>query len=142
MTLKSRISHIKRVEPGTALSYGRTYTADDATIVATVPVGYADGYSRNLSNNTEMLVAGEKVRQIGRICMDQCMIDVTKVNNINIGDEVTLFGGEGNRNVTVDDIAEKLGTINYEVTCDVGRRVPRIYIKNGKTVKSLNYISG
>ncbi len=142
MTFKSRISHIKRVDSGTTFSYGGTYTADRPLTVATVPVGYADGYSRNLSNNAEMLIDGEKVSQIGRICMDQCMIDVTKVNNINVGDEVTLFGGEGDRNVTVDDIAEKLGTINYEVTCAVGRRVPRIYIKNGKSVKKVNYICG
>ncbi len=142
MTFKSRISHIKKVDSGTAFSYGGTYTSDKPMVVATVPVGYADGYSRNLSNNAEMLVGGEKVSQIGRICMDQCMIDVTKVNNINVGDEVTLFGGEGDQSVTVDDIAERLGTINYEVTCAVGRRVPRIYIKNGKIVKKLNYVCG
>ncbi len=142
MSFKSRISHIKKVDSGTAFSYGGTYTSDKPLIVATVPVGYADGYSRSLSNNTEMAVGGEKVSQIGRICMDQCMIDVTKVNNINVGDEVTLFGGVGNRNITVDDIAERLDTINYEVTCAVGRRVPRIYIKNGKIVKKLNYVCG
>ena len=143
MTFKSKISHIKTVDSGTAFSYGGTYVADKPITVATVPVGYADGYSRSVSNNPEMLIGGEKVSQIGRICMDQCMIDVTKVNNINVGDEVTLFGGEGDQNVTVDDIAERLGTINYEVTCAVGRRVPRIYIKNGnKIVKEVNYICG
>ena len=142
MTFKSRISHIKTVEAGTSFSYGGTYISDKSLTVATVPVGYADGYSRNLSNNAEMLIGEEKVSQIGRICMDQCMIDVTKVNNINVGDEVTLFGGEGDQKVTVDDIAERLGTINYEVTCAVGRRVPRIYIKNGKIVKKANYICG
>lgn len=142
MAFKSRISHIKKVDSGTKFSYGGTYTADRSLTVATVPVGYADGYSRNLSNNTEMLVGREKVSQIGRICMDQCMIDVTKVNNINVGDEVTLFGGEGDQSVTVDDIAERLGTINYEITCAVGRRVPRVYIKNGKIVKKVNDICG
>ena len=100
-------------------------------------MGYADGYSRIMSGRAEVSLSGKKVPQVGRICMDQCMIDVSGVNNIDIGDEVTLFGDEA---VSAESVAANLGTINYEVVCMVGRRVPRIYIKNQKIEKSLNYL--
>ncbi len=139
MTFKSRISHIKYLDEGTTLSYGRSYTLEKESRIATVAVGYADGYSRCLSNRVNMLVKGNAVRQLGRICMDQCMIDISAVNNINVGDEVVLFGGT-EKGISADDIAEILGTISYEVVCAVSRRIPRIYIKNGRMTGLLNYL--
>ena len=108
--------------------------------IATLAVGYADGYSRLLSGKVDVLVDGQRAKQIGRICMDQCMIDVTNVNNINVGDEVTLFGNAGKDNLPIEYIAEKFGTINYEISCIIGKRIPRIYIKSGRVVKSVNYL--
>lgn len=137
MTLKSTITHIKEVEADRGVSYGKEYITDKRTKIATVPIGYADGYLRKLAKEGKMIVRGMKVPVIGRICMDQCMIDVTNVHNIDKGDEVIIFGREG---VTVDDLAHWLDTINYEVSCVIGRRIPRIYTKEGKAVKVLNYL--
>lgn len=137
MTLKSTVTHIKEVGEGVGVSYGKEYITDKKTKIATVPIGYADGYLRKLANKGKMIVDGVKVPIIGRICMDQCMIDVTNVHNIDKGDEVIIFGREG---VTVDDLAQWLETINYEVSCVIGKRIPRIYTKNGKAVKILNYL--
>ncbi|MBR5613947.1 MAG: alanine racemase [Clostridia bacterium] len=137
MKFKARIINIKNIEKGDSVSYGRSFTAQQRMQIATVAIGYADGYSRILSDKAEVSVKGKKIRQVGRICMDQCMIDVTSVNNIDNGDEVTLFGDSV---VSAEDVAAKLGTINYEVVCMVSRRIPRIYIKDGKTAKSCNYL--
>lgn len=137
MTLKSRITLIKEIKDR-SVSYGRTYIAHDVTKVATVPVGYADGYTRLLNNKAKIIAKGKTVNVIGRICMDQCMIDVTNVHNINTGDEVIIFGEDI---VTADDIAGKLGTINYEIVCMVSRRIPRIYLCEGKVVSTVNYLT-
>ncbi len=137
MKFKARIVNIKNIEKGDSISYGRSFTAEKETKLATISVGYADGYSRIMSGRAEVSVNGKKVPQVGRICMDQCMIDVSGVNNIDIGDEVTLFGDEA---VSAESVAANLGTINYEVVCMVGRRVPRIYIKNQRIEKGLNYL--
>ncbi len=137
MTLKSAVTHVKTVEAGRGVSYGKEYITDRKTVIATVPIGYADGYLRKLAGEGKMIVNGVKVPIIGRICMDQCMIDVTNVHNIDKGDEVIVFGRDG---VTIDDLAKWLETINYEVSCVIGRRIPRIYTKNGKAVKVLNYL--
>lgn len=138
MTLKSRITMIKEVEEGRGVSYGKEYITEGKTKVATVSIGYADGYIRKNTNNGVMeLCNGSVVPIIGRICMDQCMIDVTNVHNINKGDEVILFGSD---NISVDDVAKRLDTINYEVVCMISKRIPRVYIKNGRTVKTLNYL--
>lgn len=137
MTLKSSITFVKNVESGRGVSYGKEYITDKTTKIATVPIGYADGYLRKIAKKGKMLVNGEKVSLIGRICMDQCMIDVTNVHNIDKGDEAIIFGKEG---VTIDDLAEWLETINYEIACVIGKRIPRIYTKNGKVVKVLNYL--
>lgn len=137
MSLKSIITYVKDVECGRGVSYGKEYIADGKAKIATVPIGYADGYLRALAKNAKIAV-GEKLFPIaGRICMDQCMIDVTGVNNINRGDEALIFGDGA---ITVDDIAKWLGTINYEVTCMLGHRVPRVYKRGGKTVKVLEYL--
>ncbi len=137
MTLKSTVTHVKEVEAGRGVSYGREYITGRKMKIATVPIGYADGYLRKLAREGKMLVNGKKVPILGRICMDQCMIDVTNVHNIDKGDEVIIFGREG---VTADDLAGWLETINYEVSCVIGKRIPRIYTKNGKAVKILNYL--
>ncbi|MBQ9599611.1 MAG: alanine racemase [Clostridia bacterium] len=137
MTLKSTVTHIKDVPAGRGVSYGREYITEGTTKIATVPIGYADGYLRKLAKEGKMIVNGTLVPIVGRICMDQCMIDVTNVNNIDRGDEVIIFGKTG---VTIDDLASWLETINYEVSCVIGKRIPRIYTRNGKAVKVLNYL--
>ncbi len=139
MTFKARISHIKELEKGTALSYGRTHTLAKKSRIATVSAGYADGYQRCLSNKVKVLAGDALVNQVGRICMDQCMIDISAVNNINVGDEVTLFGDPENR-LSAEKVAGVLGTIGYELVCGVGHRVPRIYIKDGEVSGSINYL--
>jgi len=125
MTFKTKISEVKVVPPGTPISYGRTFITKKKTTVATLPVGYADGYNRLLSNHGEVLVKGRRAPVIGTICMDMCMVDASSVEDIRPGDEVILFGEE----LPVDEIAAKIGTINYEVVCGVNKRVPRIYIQ-------------
>ncbi len=138
MTLKSRVTMVKEVEADRGVSYGKEYITDAATKIATVSIGYADGYIRRYANNgIVMLESGEFAPIIGRICMDQCMIDVTNVHNIHKGDEVILFGNDG---ITTDDSAKRLGTINYEIVCMVSKRIPRLFIKNERTVKTLNYL--
>lgn len=128
MSLKTKIIHLKEVAAGTSIGYGCTYTATRPTRIATLPLGYADGYTRLLSNKGIVLVRGQKVPVVGRVCMDQLMIDVSGVKNAAVGDEVVLFGKQGDAYISVDDIAALVGTINYEVVCMVSCRVPRIYI--------------
>ena len=123
MTLKSRVTQVKRVSRETPISYGRTFYTSKPAIVATLPVGYADGYNRRLSNRGFATIRGERAPLIGRVCMDMCMLDVTAIKDVRPGDEAILFG----ESPTVDDMAEQLNTINYEVVCAVGKRVPRIY---------------
>ncbi|MEG6520459.1 alanine racemase [Desulfotomaculum sp. 1211_IL3151] len=125
MTLKTRIAHIKHVGPGTKISYGCTYTVPRETVIASLPIGYADGYPRLLSSKGEVLVQGKRAPVIGRICMDQCMIDVGKITGVQIHDEVVIFGAAA---LPVEQMAAWLGTINYEVVCWVGSRVPRVYM--------------
>ena len=137
MTLKSRITLIKEIE-NRGVSYGKTYIAHNKTKIATIPVGYADGYTRMLNGKAKILANNTPVDVIGKICMDQCMIDVTNVHNINTGDEVIIFGDE---TITADTLANWLDTINYEIVCMISKRIPRIFIKDGRTVKTLNYLS-
>lgn len=126
MTLKAVISQIKYIGEGTTVSYGRTYTADKKIKLATVTAGYADGYPRALSNIGEVIVGGKLCRITGRICMDQFMCDVTEVENVRVGDEIILMGGDNGLRITADDIAGKIGTIGYEAVCNISSRVPRI----------------
>jgi len=137
MDFKTRISHIKIIEKGDTVSYGKTFVATEKMKLATIPVGYADGFSRHLSGKGEVLVRGSLAKIVGRICMDQCMIDVTHVNNISVGDEVTVFG----KNLPIEKIADMSGTINYEVTCLIGKRVPRIYLSDGIIVGTKDLIT-
>lgn len=140
MELKTQISYIKEVVKGTPISYGRTYYTHDISKIATVPIGYADGYSRLLSNKGRVLVKGEYAPIIGKICMDQFMIDVTHIKDINIGDDIILVGTQGNKTVTAEEIAELIGTINYEIVCMISKRIPRVYIKNNAVLKTISYI--
>ena len=137
MTLKAKITYIKDLAAGRGVSYGKEYITTGNTQLATVPVGYADGFLRGFAKGGHMLVGGKKVPIVGRICMDQCMIDVTNVNNINKGDEVTIFT---DHTITADTLAQQIGTINYEIICMISKRVPRIYLQNGKAVKELNFL--
>ena len=140
MQFKTRISNLKWLEKDEPVSYGGTFITSDKTKVATLPIGYADGYSRLLSNRGFVLANDKKVRIIGKICMDQCMIDATSVNNISIDDEVILFGRNLNSEIPVEEVANLCGTISYEILCNIGKRVPRIYTQNGKFVNIVNYL--
>ena len=132
----AEISHVKTLEAGREVSYGGTYITKKETVVATVPVGYADGYPRSLSNIGKVLVNGKPAPIIGRVCMDQFMIDVTHIPDVKVGDEVTLVGN----GLTMEEVANAAHSFNYELPCRIARRVPRIYIKNGKELKTVNYL--
>jgi alanine racemase len=140
MSLKVRITHVKEIEVGQSVSYGRKFIADKKTKIASLPIGYADGYTRLLSGKAEALVKGQRVPLVGRICMDQCMIDVTGIEDVKVGDEVVLFGQQGDNFISIDEVAKKLGTINYEIVCMISRRIPRVYVRNGELVEVLNYL--
>ena len=140
MTLKTQISNIKSVPKGTGISYGQVFTTDKASLIATIPIGYADGFSRLLDGNSLVTIDEKKVDVVGKICMDQCMLDVTDIENLHIDKEVTIFG-EGKNVNSAEDIAKNLGTISYEVVCMISRRVPRVYIKNKEIIKVVDYIS-
>lgn len=129
MTLKAKVVQVKKIPPGISVSYGRTWQADKEAVVATLPLGYADGYTRLLSNKGEILVHGQRANIIGRICMDQCMADVSHIPDVQTGDEVVLFGAQIGAVIPVEEVAAKIGTINYEVVCMVSPRIPRIYLK-------------
>lgn len=128
MSLKARVALVKEVPAGFRVSYGCTYMTEKPTILATLPVGYADGYSRLLSSKGKVLIHGQQAPVLGRICMDYCIVDVGHIPDVKIGDEVVFFGCQGNEEILVDEIAASLGTISYEVVCLVGSRVPRIYL--------------
>ena len=134
MALRSHISFLKTVSAPTPVSYGCTYVAQPGTRVATVCAGYADGVNRLLSNRGEVLVRGQRCPIIGRVCMDQFMIDVTGVPEAQVGDTVTIFGRDGDEEITADDVADLVGTIGYEVTCLVTPRVPRVYLEDDQVV--------
>lgn len=132
MTLKTVVAFVKEVQKGATISYGRTFTADRKMKIATVPIGYADGFIRQNAKDGYMMVNGKKAKIVGRICMDQTMLDVTDIEDVKTGDEVVVFGTGEDGEPTADSLAENTGTINYETVCLVGKRVPRIYIKDGK----------
>ena len=135
MELKSHITYIKDVPAGAAISYGGTYVADKKRRVATIPVGYADGYPRQLSNKGWVLIHGKKAPILGRVCMDQFMADVTEIDNVKKGDEVTLLGRDGDEFISIEEMGDLCGRFSYEFACDISPRVPRVYIKDGKEVE-------
>ncbi len=128
MSLHTEISHLKMVPKGDTLGYGRTFRTENDSLVATIPIGYQDGYSRLLSNCGRALVRGAEVPVVGRISMDWTILDVTQVPNVQLGDEVVLIGTAGNLKITAEELAKKTGTISYEITCGINRRVPRKYV--------------
>ena len=128
MSWKAKVSHLKSIKMGETVSYGRTFQAAYPTRVATIPVGYADGLRRALSNQGEMLIHGKRSTIIGRVCMDQTMLEVTKIEGVKIGDIVTILGKDSNDQITATEMAEWIGSISYEVICGISKRVPRVYI--------------
>jgi alanine racemase len=140
MKLKTVISQVKSLDAGTAVSYGMKYVTKSETRIATLPLGYADGFARSLSNNADVLIGGKRARVIGRVCMDQCMADVSEISDAAENSIVTVIGPDGEDMVTMEEVAAKMGTINYETACLIGKRVPRVFFKDGKNVGTQNYI--
>ncbi|WDV45267.1 alanine racemase [Clostridiaceae bacterium M8S5] len=138
MSLKTKLAHIKEVDKGYGISYGHIYKTNKKQLIGTLPIGYADGYTRLLSEKAYVSINNKKAPIIGRICMDQCMVDLTNID-AKVGDEVILFGDDG-ISPSIDDIAEMIGTINYEIVCMISKRVPRVYVKDGKIIDVINYI--
>lgn len=141
MKLYSIVSMVKNIPADTAVSYNRTFVSGKPMRIATVPIGYADGYPRLLSNKGFMLLHGKRAPIIGNICMDQLMLDVSDIPNAAAGDTVTVVGQDGNETLTFSDLASLCGTINYELMCLIGKRVPRVYRSNGETCSVLDYLS-
>jgi alanine racemase len=140
MSLKTQVSYLKEVAEGTSIGYGRTYIAKRQTRVATIPIGYADGYSRHFSNKGRVIINGQYAPIIGNVCMDQAMVDVTDIKGVRLGSTVTVMGRDGDSVISAEELADIQGTINYEVVCNVGKRVPRAYFKNNEllyTVKNI-----
>ena len=139
MELKSYVSYVKMLEAGVQIGYGGTYTTTRTTRVATIPVGYADGYPRALSNRGRVLIHGQSAPIIGRVCMDQFMVDVTDIPNVVQGDVVTLVGRDEDGYISIEEVADMAYSFNYEFVCDVGKRVPRVYFREGKVVGTKDY---
>lgn len=129
MSLKSHVVFVKEVEEGFTVSYGSTFVTDRKTRIATIPVGYGDGYPRNLSNKACVLIDGKRAPITGRVCMDQFMVDVTDIPDVDRGSEVTLVGRDGDEEITVEELSALCGRFNYEFVCDINKRVPRVYKK-------------
>lgn len=140
MSFKSHITHVKMVSAGETIGYGGTYELTCDKRIATVGVGYADGYPRALSNKGRVLVRGEFAPVVGRVCMDQIMIDVSDIDGVSVGDEVVLFGRQGENLIPVEELADMASSFNYEFVCDINRRVPRVFLRDGKEVDVVNYL--
>lgn len=139
LSLKSHVVMVKNISAGTTVGYGATFTADKDMTIATIPVGYADGYFRSLSNKGTVLINGRRAPIIGRICMDQFMVDVTDIPDVRQGSEVTLIGKCGDDEITMEEISELAGSFNYEFACDIGKRVPRVYYSGGAEIGTKDY---
>lgn len=139
LSLKSHIVYIKEMEEGREISYGGTFRTEKGMKVATIPVGYADGYPRSLSNKGYVLIHGKRANILGRVCMDQMMVDVTEIPQAREGDPVTLLGAEGNESISAEEMGDLSGRFNYELVCDIGKRVPRVYKKGGKIAGTKDY---
>ena len=140
MSLKTVISMVKTVPKGVAVSYNRRFVSPEEMTIATVPIGYADGYPRLLSNQAQMLVHGQRARVIGNVCMDQLMLDVSGIDGVQMGDTVTVVGRDGEDEIRFSELAGMAKTISYELMCLIGRRVPRVYRKQGETVGVVDYV--
>ncbi|MBN1051929.1 alanine racemase [Clostridium botulinum] len=140
LTLKASLTRVQELDINSYISYGKTFKTERKSIIATLPIGYADGYSRLLAPGAKVIINGKFAPIIGRICMDQCMIDVTDIDDIHVGDEVIILGEDGNLKLTANDLAKSMGTINYEILCMLKYRIPRVYMKNGKIFNVRNYL--
>ena len=140
LSWRSRVTHVKLLEAGRPISYGGTFVTEKPTMVATVPVGYADGYRRSLSNCFYVLIGGKRAPILGRVCMDQLMVDVTDIPGVQVNDPVTLVGRDGNEVITMEAAAEAAGSFNYEFVCGISRRVPRYYYQNGQMTHQVHYL--
>lgn len=141
MSLKCRITHIKKLHKGDSVSYGRKFIAKEECTIATLPIGYADGYTRMLTGKAQALINGQRADVVGSICMDQCMVNISAIKGqVKKGDIAVLFGSQGAGKISVDELAAKLGTINYEILCMMSRRLPRLYKKNGEILFCKNYL--
>ena len=140
MELKSQVSFVKTLKAGTPVGYGGTYVTDKETVIATIPVGYADGYPRSLSNKGRVIIKGQSAPIVGRVCMDQFMVDVTCIEGVKQGDEVTLMGKEGEEFISCEELSGLAGSFNYEFVCNISKRVPRVYYKDGKIVDVVTYV--
>lgn len=141
LALKSHVAFVKEIESGTPVSYGGTFVAKEKMKIATIPVGYADGYPRSLSNKGYVLIRGKKAPILGRVCMDQFMVDVTQIEGVSFGDKVTMIGKDGNEILPVEVLSELSGRINYEFVCDLGKRIPRVYVRDGKIAEQVDYFA-
>ena len=139
MSLKSTVTYIKEIGPADEVSYGGTYKADRTVKVATIPTGYGDGYPRLLSGRGSVLIAGKRAPILGRVCMDQFMADVTEIPEARVGCEVTLMGKDGADEITAEEIGAVSGRFPYELVCDIGKRVPRVYLRDGQAVGTKDY---
>ena len=142
MSLKSRVVHVKTLPEGYGISYGATYVTPSERRIATIPVGYGDGYARSLSNKGDVLIRGRRAPICGRVCMDQFMVDVTDIPDVCAGDEVTLIGTDGEEHITLEELGEKSGRFNYEFACDLGKRIPRVFYKSGRRIASWTQYDG
>lgn len=141
MSLKSHVAFVNEIEKGTPISYGGTFVSEKVMRVATIPVGYADGYPRSLSGIGYVLIRGQKAPILGRICMDQFMVDVSHIEGVKFGDKVTLIGTDGQETITVDDLSALSGRFNYEFICDLGKRIPRVFVRDGKVAEQVDYFA-
>lgn len=141
LSLKSHVVYVKEIESGTPVSYGGTYVAEGKRKIATIPLGYGDGYPRSLSNKGYVLIRGRKAPIVGRVCMDQFMVDVTEIAEVCNGDEVILIGCDGKHMLTMEELGDLSGRFNYEFACDLSKRIPRVYIKGGEIVDVIQHIS-
>lgn len=139
LELVSHVAHVKWVEEGTPVSYGSTYITKRRTKIATIPVGYGDGYPRSLSNKGYVLIHGKKAPILGRVCMDQFMVDATEIEDVKFGDPVTLVGTNGEEHLPVEVLSDLSGRFNYEFVCDLGKRIPREFIRHGEVVEQMDY---
>lgn len=139
LSLKSHIVYVKNISKGTPVSYGGTFMAGEDMRIATIPAGYGDGYPRGLSNKGSVLIRGKRAAVLGRVCMDQFMVDVTKIPDAKEGDEVILIGRDGEDAITMEELGDLSGRFNYELACDLGKRIPRVFYRHGKVVDTKDY---
>ncbi len=141
LSLVTHVAYVKELPAGREISYGGTYTTKRNSVIATIPVGYADGYARGLSNCGEVLIHGRRAPILGRVCMDQFMVDVTKIPDVKCQDKVTLIGRDGAERITLEELGERSGRFNYEFVCDLGKRIPRVYLRDGKIVGTRDHFT-